>query len=395
VVWTSPVVPDREGGGSERRIAHLLLELATTASVHLVAPGAPTDDAVVAALSSIEVVPPVPWALPTAPLLRRAWDVRWALRGPRREIALGAPWRERAAVALAGRLDEVRPGVVLLDHPTVAPLVAARTARAEPWVLTLHNLGSELAAHEAAVVHGRRQRWLLARERTKSLAFERWSLDAFDAVVCVSPDDATRMPGPVAMVPNGVDCDAIAATPLPPEPVVVFTAALHTAPNIDGIRWFVASIWPRIVGARPDARLDIVGARPSPEVLALGGGAVRVHADVPSTEAFLRRSRVAVVPLRIGSGSRLKVLEAMAAGRPVVGTTIGLGGLSVRGGADALSADDPDAFADAVVRVLDDDEAAGRLALRGPAFVHEHGLCWSDVAPRFARLVRDLATRGS
>ena len=359
--------------------------------MHLVVPAVPTDAAVVAAVASIDVVAPQPWALPANRIARRAWDLHWAWRGPRREIALGRPWTQRAARTVRELLVRVDPGIVLLDHPVVAPLVSERTPGGAPWVLTLHNLGTVLAAHEAAITAGRRQRWLLARERSKSAAFEAWSLEAFDAVVCVTADDAHVMPGPVAIVPNGVDCTAFSPTRLPPHPGVVFTGALHTAPNIDGIRWFVGSVWPEVLAARPDARLDIVGSRPPAEVTGLASTSVTVHPDVADTEPFLRRARVAVVPLRIGSGSRLKALEAFASGRPVVGTTIGLAGLPARAGVHAEVVDDAAGFAASVIRLLGDDDAASSLAARGHALVVDEELCWADIAPRFARLVADLA----
>jgi glycosyltransferase involved in cell wall biosynthesis len=292
---------------------------------------------------------------------------------------------------VAELLPRLQPGIVLLDHPVVAPLVSRRTAGGEPWMMTLHNLGTVLAAHEAAVTRGRRQRWLLGRERGKSAAFERWCLEAFDAVVCVTAEDAELLPGPVAVVPNGVDCAALTLTPVPPDPVIVFTGALHTAPNIDGICWFVESVWPDVIAARPEARLEIVGSRPPGTVTDLAAPTVTVHADVPDTTPFLRRARVAVVPLRIGSGSRLKALEAFAAGRPVVGTTIGLGGLPVRPHVHAEVADDAAGFAAAVVRLLDDDDRASSLAIRGRELVDDAQLCWAQIGPRFARLVSDLA----
>jgi glycosyltransferase involved in cell wall biosynthesis len=141
----------------------------------------------------------------------------------------------------------------------------------------------------------------------------------------------------------------------------------------------------------PDAILDIVGARPPPDVLALGNSdGVAVHADVPDVVPFLERARVAVVPLRIGSGSRLKALEAMAAGRPVVGTAIGVGGLEARPGRDLIVAVDAGAFADQVARCLADRELAMRLGRQGRALVEER-YCWDRIGAEYAALLERRA----
>src|SRR5205823_15052400 len=99
---------------------------------------------------------------------------------------------------------------------------------------------------------------------------------------------------------------------------------------IDGAVWFCTGVLPQVRSAVPTASVALVGRSPAPEVEALGAlDGVEVHADVPSVVPYLRAARVAIVPLRIGTGTRLKAREAMAAGRPVVGTTVGLEGLAV------------------------------------------------------------------
>ena len=111
-----------------------------------------------------------------------------------------------------------------------------------------------------------------------------------------------------------------------------------------------------------------------------------MHPDVPDVAPFLERARVTLVPLRIGTGSRLKALEAMAAGRPVAGTSIGLGGLDVEPGREALVADDPAELARAVVQCLTDDELAGRLAAHGRELV-ERRYSWSTIGADYAELL--------
>jgi glycosyltransferase involved in cell wall biosynthesis len=144
-------------------------------------------------------------------------------------------------------------------------------------------------------------------------------------------------------------------------------------------------VLPLVRSEVPGARLDLVGMRPGPEVRALAANdGVDLHADVPDVMPYLQRARVAVVPLRVGSGTRLKALEAMAAGRPVVGTTIGLSGLGLVPGRHALFADDPVAVARAVVSVLQDDGLAAGLAAAGRTFVEER-YGWDRIGELFVR----------
>lgn len=163
-------------------------------------------------------------------------------------------------------------------------------------------------------------------------------------------------------VPNGVrsplqhDDDAT-----PPDIDLLFVATLGYWPNVHAATWLVHEVVPRL----PGVTVAIVGAAPAPEVLALAGPAVTVAADVPDVTPWYRRARVCVVPIHAGSGTRTKIPEAWAHGRPVVTTTIGAEGLDVSGA--ALIADDPDAFAAACTQVLADAHLADRLVRAGHA----------------------------
>ena len=304
-------------------------------------------------------------------LVRRLGDLTTAVLARPREVAAYAPVRKALAPFIAGA-----PGcVVVVEYAGLAPLVARRFP-GQRWVLTLHNLGSTMAAQEADVTPGRRQRWLHRRDATAAARWERAILDRYDQVIAVSEADARVLDGGgrhgLAVVPNGVDLGGPAPEPLPRDPTVVFTGALYTGPNRDGIIWFCRDVWPIVRRGVPTAKLVVVGARPGPEVCDLGGrDGVEVRADVPAVRPFLDRARVAVVPLRVGSGTRLKALEALAAGRPVVGTTIGLDGLGLVPGRHAAFADDPEALAAAVVRALEDDEWAAGLAAEGRRLAEE------------------------
>lgn len=386
--WVTPFPPDRDGGGGQIRQAHLLLGLAERLAIHLICPGPVLDPAVRAAVTSLtEVEPPETVWRDRHPWLRRAVGVA-ALVGSSqpREVR----WFGRYRPALAAALQQVTADVVLVEFVGLAPLLPP--SRRGRRVLTFHNLPSRMAAQEAALQPSRTQRWVFRRDAAIAAAFERRAAAAFDAVVACTAADAGALGSlGTLVVPNGVDVARFHPGPQVHDPRVVFTGALYTAPNIDGARWFCHEVLPRVRQAVPGVRVDIVGARPTDEVRALGTlPGVSVHPDVADVAPFLEAARVAVVPLRIGSGSRLKALEAMAAGRAVVGTSIGLEGLDLRPDQDVLLADDTASFAIATIRVLADDTLAGALADAGRATVQAR-FDWSPIASRFTESVLAIA----
>jgi len=387
--WVTPFPPDRNGGGGQIREAHLLLGLAERASIHLLCPGPVVDPAVRAAINTLtEVEPPESVWRDRHPWLRRAAGAA-ALAGSRqpREVR----WFGRYRPALAAALRQVTADVVLVEPIGLAPLLPP--SRQGRWVLTFHNLPSRMADQGAAVQEHRAQRWVFRRDATIAAAFERRAAAAFDAVITCTAADAAALgsPGTTLVVPNGVDVGRFCPQPQVAEPRIVFTGALYTDPNIDGARWFCHEVLPRIRRTVPNVQVDVVGARPAEEVRALAElPGVRVHPDVADVAPFLDAARVAVVPLRIGSGSRLKALEAMAAGRAVVGTSIGLEGLDLRPGQDVLLAEDAASFATATLRVLGDDTLARALADAGRATVRAR-FDWSPIASRFTESVLAIA----
>jgi len=135
--------------------------------------------------------------------------------------------------------------------------------------------------------------------------------------------------------------------------------------NVEGICWFYDTIWPLVKAREPEARLWIVGKNPRPEVSRLAGPDVVVTGSVPDVAGYYQRARVFVCPLRVGSGTRLKILEAFSWGVPVVSTPLGCSGIEARPDEHLLMAGSSEDFALAVVSVLDDDALAQRLGRAG------------------------------
>ncbi|HMJ75431.1 MAG TPA: glycosyltransferase family 4 protein [Iamia sp.] len=385
VLWLTTQPPDLTGGGGNIRQAHLLAGVAADHEVHLAVVGHLEDDRLRASLARVTELSASPARPAARGLRRRAEHLRSVVQTEAADCVDQAAARARLARVA---VEEADVDVVCVEHLALTPLLPARrTAR---WVATLHHLPSVQAEQAGAVSAGPAARWYWRREAGKARRRERWTAAAYDLTVVCSADDAARLPPGAAVVPNGADLDRVPATPVPETPVLVFVGSLDYRPNVDGARWLCREVLPIVRAARPNAVIRLVGHQPAPAVRELAGPGVEVHGDVPSVDPFLLDARVAVVPLRIGSGTRLKALEAMAARRPVVGTAVGLAGLGVTDGVDALVADDAEAFAGAVLDLLDDDARVARLVAGGRRLVEDR-YGWPAIARRYADLLASSA----
>jgi glycosyltransferase involved in cell wall biosynthesis len=150
--------------------------------------------------------------------------------------------------------------------------------------------------------------------------------------------------------------------------IVPWPLALHYPPNVDGIRWLAREVLPHARRALPAVTLTIAGPRPPRDLLALARrqpGVVHVTGRVPDLAPYVARAGVVAVPVRVGAGMRVRILEAFARGAPVVTTTVGLEGIEAEPGRDVLVADTAEAFAAALVRVLRDPGLAAEIGARG------------------------------
>jgi glycosyltransferase involved in cell wall biosynthesis len=197
---------------------------------------------------------------------------------------------------------------------------------------------------------------------------------AADVVLAVSQEEAeivTEIAPNVrtAIIPNGTDCKAISPQPLGKD--ILFVGGLTWSPNRDAAQYFMGEILPLIRAAGCQAEVLIVGADPDVKVqhLAASDGHVQLPGRVPDIAQWYARAAVVINPMRGGGGTRLKVLEALAAGRPVVTTRIGAEGLDVSDGKEVCLADDPAAFAEKVLWLLRNREAAQAMGRAGRVLV--------------------------
>jgi len=234
------------------------------------------------------------------------------------------------------------------------------------------------------------------REWRRLLAFEReLASRSVTNVFCTPLEERIfqeAIPGrPSVVVRNGVDLERFSPHRNAPEPGhLVFTGVMDYLPNVDGCVWFVREILPRIRERVPSATLSIVGARPAPEVERLASTpGVTVTGFVDDTRDWLRRAAVSVAPLRIARGIQNKVLEALAMGLPVVGTTSATQGVEGTPEEHYLVRDDAEGFAAAAADLLAEPERAGALGRAGRGFV-ERRYAWSSVLAPLDELLEEI-----
>ena len=250
-----------------------------------------------------------------------------------------------------------------VEYPQMTPYAAR--VRARRRVVDFHNVESALTRRLAHSTGG--GRGLLFRAEAHAIRrLERRACATFDAVMTVTEADRARLPptrGDLLVCANGWEPGPL----LPPasDPVVAFVALMGWAPNSEAASWFTRGVWPEVRAAVPGAKLLLVGRDPTPEVQSLRAADVVVTGTVPDVTAYVAESRVALAPLLTGGGSRLKILEALGAGRPVVATTVGAEGLEDLVGRGVVVADDADSMAAAVTRLLTDPDEAAALGRAG------------------------------
>lgn len=220
----------------------------------------------------------------------------------------------------------------------------------------------------------------------------------FDGCTVVSEQERERVLqvspgyGPVVVVPNGVDLAHYAGDfGTPASDTLVYSGALTYGANFDAMDHFLREIFPTIRAQRPNARLSVTGKLDGVPVdrLPITEG-VTLTGYLDDVRPAIAQSWACVVPLRVGGGTRLKILEAMALGTPVVSTTKGAEGLEVTPGEDILIADEPADFAAATSRLLSDPALRGRLAANGKRLVHER-YSWDQIGERLNQLLYQVA----
>lgn len=385
ILFLSAWFPHPPSNGSRLRVNALLRALAPRHEVTLLSfadepdvdPAAPQ----LAALCRSVQVLQRPSFDPTA------WRSRLAFLSPRP--------RSLVATYSPAMADAVRRAALSADVVVASQLACAAYA---PCFEDVPALFEEV---ELGALHGQLdetaglQRWRVRLMWAKHQRYLRRLLGCFRACTVVSQVEKQHLAGvlgntpSIHLLPNGVAVGDYAAIAAAPEPdTLIFAGSLRYRPNYDAMRWFITAVWPAVTRARPAARLMITGAHDELPLPA-AGNVVRTG-FVDDVRPLIASAWLSIAPIFAGGGTRLKILESLASGTPVVATSKGAEGLDVLPGEHLLIADDAAAFAAHVVALLSDPTLRARLSRAARALVETH-YDWRILGPQFATLVESLA----
>jgi polysaccharide biosynthesis protein PslH len=331
------------------------------------------------------------------PLFLLAGLIRYTLSG--RPMDLRLMYYEKLANKILELMHNEHFDIIQIEHSRMAlylEVVKANVNSCPRTVLMLHNVAHEQSHKISRVELNPIKKF---RARLNNTALRHWEpryAERFDRCVAVSDLDKALLlrDNPrlrIDIVPNGVDTKLYRPLDQPQNKhTLLFIGTMHYQPCADGAIYFCQRILPIIRKKIHDIETWIVGAEPPPEVVKLGSEHIHVTGRVPDILPYYRQCSVCVVPLRAGGGTRLKILEAMALGRPVISTSIGCEGLDVKQGRHILVADDPEKFAEASIRLLTDEGLYRSIVSEARQLV-EHKYDWESIAGHLLMIYKEMA----
>jgi sugar transferase (PEP-CTERM/EpsH1 system associated) len=394
ILIVTPSMPYPPIWGFSIRVHNFIKELSRRHEVSLLCYTEPgEDDGSVEPLGSLGVaVQTVPRPDDRGPGLRKR-QLRSLLSA--RSFHSGRVWSAEMQRAINETLDQHRFDVVQVESSRLAVFDFGRHSGA---ILDEHNLEYELLQRIAQAERFWPRKVFSRLESAKVQREEQSSWRRFGRCIVTSERErqtVIRHSAGVAtaVVPNGVDVDYFQPARAAVDPdSIVFTGLMTYRPNADAAVHFVREVLPLVRRSRPRARFTAVGWGLPKDLAPLLGDGVRHTGRVPDVRPFLAQAAAVVVPLRMGSGTRLKVLEALAMGKGVVSTTLGCEGVDVTPGQDLLVADDPPSFAAAVVELMEDAERREALGYKGRRLV-ERSYTWPAVVARLERFYEQQIRR--
>ena len=263
-----------------------------------------------------------------------------------------------------------------------------------------HNAETELQRRNFLTDLHQPSRWVAAAysvEQVRRLRrFERWACQQADWVTAVSDPDKihlthlTQGQTPITVIPNSLDIQQFRLeenNAIPGD--ILFSGKMDYRPNVDAMLWFVDEVWPRILQERPSTTFTIAGQKPHARLDRLRDApGITLTGWVERIEPYIAGAKVFVLPFRVGSGTRLKLIEAMAAGKAVVSTTVGAEGFSVQHNRELVLVDDPMAMGTAVLDLLNNPTERQRLGQAAQQFAQQYD--WRVVVPKFLEIYRQL-----
>jgi polysaccharide biosynthesis protein PslH len=400
LLFLSPYPPSPASFGAQRRIQGLVASMARRHDVSIVALVGSEHDvstvrrAVSAYCDDVCLVPTI-----SHEGFSKRWRQLASLASPRSFVRGqfdSVPLRN----VLRDRMTAVAYDVVSVEFPFLALTRLDWSPPGAPrplLVLDEHNIEFDLSLQQERAEEG------LARtlyNRVNGQKVRREEVEAwrrFDGVAFCSGADQSRarqiVPALRSVVaPNAVDLDYFRPGPSDPPPdgrTALFFGAINYFPNVDGLLFLLREVWPLLLRSHPSARLKIVGQHPTPEILAFRGSGVEITGRVEDIRPHLAGAALTIAPLRMGGGTRLKVLEAMAMAKAVVSTPLGAEGILAEPGRHLLLAEDAPGLAAAIGRILDDPGLGARIGAAGRRLVEDR-YSWDASALAMEGLYHEL-----
>ncbi len=403
VLWLSHFVPYPPKGGAFQRSYNLLRAVGARHELHLIAlqhkSGAhPEDERALAATElgrfcrSVEIVDGTA-ASRGAGLLPRV--ARMVIGTP-----LSVSVSNVAAMRRAIRQQLSKRRFDLVHFDTIGLACYANEIGRMPAVLSHHGAESFMMLRRIRLEKNVVRKLVFLADGRLLRRYEARHLPRFGENLVVSELDR-RLLGEIAptarfsVVPNGVDTAYFHAMPPVASRKIVFAGRLDQYSNRDAILHFVRSAWPGIRSRFPDATLDILGMNPPQELqkFAATDPAIRIHGFVPDVRPFFEQAALGICPIRDGGGTRIKILDNLAMGKPIVSTTIGIEGIDVEPGRDLLIADTPTDFVEQVSRIFSDAGLRQALAARARQ-VAEERYSWDGIGARMLEAFERVAAVG-
>jgi len=315
------------------------------------------------------------WAVYTVPINRGDWSDSWYMI---RSLVTRQPF-------LMVRDNQVAMHQVIkqVTTQTQFDIVHVDQLNMAQYAERVTGAGKILDAHNALWLLYKRlwetmapgpRKWLLGRDLLLLKQYEGEICRRFEGLLTVSKEDKVALQEAAGqsleaiVIPIAIDTDEVVKVRRCAEADhILHIGTMFWPPNVDGILWFLREIFPLIQAQRPKTTFDVVGAKPPPEIVAYSsnGSGVNVTGYVVDPTPYYEATGVMVVPLRAGGGMRVKILNALAQGLPIVSTTLGCEGIAVEPGRHLLVADTPEAFAQATLGLLEDKRLANELGYNG------------------------------
>ncbi len=272
--------------------------------------------------------------------------------------------------ALIGILKAQTFDIIQLESIFVAPyLETIRQYSKAKVVLRAHNIEHTIWERLAGSSSKPIKKWYLKLLAKRLKKFELDKLNQYDGILSITKEEIAKMQQmgctvPVALIPFGVDFSRYdKPSEVKADKTSVFSlAAMDWQPNIEGIKWFLDNVWMKVLQQEPEAVFHLAGRNMPDEFYKLTMPNLQVHGEVPDAIGFMQANHIMVAPLLAGGGMRVKIVEGMALGKPIVSTTIGAEGVACTNGRDIMLADSAEGFATAIVSLLRDSVLASNIS---------------------------------